>query len=300
MLQGIDPRTVVRAGDFCADDGDDGLRPCARDRRPHCPSRAPEDAVRMVNFVQAATDTHRANAIRSFYDASFTIRLQGDRSVTIPFRINGDDSPAKIRLLEQKLKGSPAARCASHVVCGRPTPAELELVVAELARRDPAAFAPERTRDEIRAYLSELGIGIDCAGSVAQALYACRGCSRRQLGLGGLYDAIFAGIDYNRAFEKVADPSAVRPGDVIVLDPPPDDCFGHKVIVVDKRVAGPVVFISVMSSWGHEGPAERTWVYDPATGSWGDLGGVFTDGTPFVSPASGPWDHPMRGIYRAR
>jgi hypothetical protein len=87
-------------------------------------------------------------------------------------------------------------------------------------------------------------------------------------------------------------------------DLPPDDEFGHTVIVVEKRFAtlddASVVLISVMSSWGHEGPAERTWVYDPANESWSDLGGTFTDGTPFETPASGPWDHPMRGIYHAR
>jgi hypothetical protein len=129
---------------------------------------------------------------------------------------------------------------------------------------------------------------------------------RRRFGLRDLQSGIFADIDRSRAFEKIGDPSAVRPGDIIVLDPPFFDYFGHKVIVVEKRVApldgfgSPVVLISVMSSWGHEGPAERTWVYDPATGSWSDRGGSFTDGTPFRSPASGPWDHPMRGIYHAR
>ena len=303
MLHGIASRTVVFADGLPADDGGDGVQPCAWDWRPASVSQDPEDAVRLVNFVQTATDADRTDAIRRFYDASFTVRLpteSGDRGVTIPFRINGDDSPAKLRLLEQKLRGSPALRHAGDVVCGRPKPAELKLVVEELARRDPAAFAPERTRDEIRAYLADLGIGIDCSGSVVQALYACRGCDRRRLGLGDLHQGIFAGIDNNRAFAKIADPSQVRPGDIIILGAPPDDCYGHKVIVVEKRVASPVVFISVMSSWGHEGPAERTWVYDPATESWGDLGGVFTDGTPFTSPASGPWDHPLRGIYRAR
>lgn len=302
------------AHDFCPDAPDgDAAAPCAPNRHASDFPYDSDQAVRLANFVQTATDANRAFAIRSFCQTGFTITLptgDGHRSVTIPFRINGDDFAPKLRRLTRLLGGSPAARCAAAVVCGRPTPDQLKRVVSELARRDPAAFAPDKTRSQIRAYLSDLGIGIDCAGTVAQAFYACHGVDesvgRRRFGLRALHDGIFAGIDKNLAFEKIGDPSAVRPGDIIVLDPPSFDYFGHKVIVVDKRIASldgfdsPVVLISVMSSWGHEGPAERTWVYDPSTGSWSDRGGSFTDGTPFQSPASGPWDHPLRGIYHAR
>jgi hypothetical protein len=67
------------------------------------------------------------------------------------------------------------------------------------------------------------------------------------------------------------------------------------------------VKVSVASSFGHEGPQERVWVYDPETKSWGDLGGSLfdDDGTGHRTPAnsrmhSGPWDHEIQGMYHAR
>jgi hypothetical protein len=47
-------------------------------------------------------------------------------------------------------------------------------------------------------------------------------------------------------------------------------------------------------------------VYEPETGQWGDLGGQLfdDDGTGHRTPApghhSGPWDHEIQGMYRAR
>jgi hypothetical protein len=312
MLDSIGSSRSVPPGRVPGDAPDDDmLGPCADDRQACRAARDADASLRLVNFVAAATDAERTRAIRAFCIDSFTISVpagEGIRRVTVPFRINYGDSPSKRRALERMLQGSPAARSVPHVVCGRPTPAQLKQVVGELARRNPAAFAPEKTRDQIRAYLADLGVGIDCAGTVVQAFYACHGVSenagRRRFGLRELHEGIFANIDRNRAFERVADPVAVCPGDLIILAPPPDDEFGHKVLVTEKRFGAigdtPVVLISVMSSWGQKGPAERTWAYDPAARVWTDLGGTFTDGTPFASPASGPWDHPMQGIYHAR
>jgi len=67
-----------------------------------------------------------------------------------------------------------------------------------------------------------------------------------------------------------------------------------------------VVRIGVASSFGGDGPQERTWIFDPSTGQWGDLGGhLFDDNgnghtTPTPWRHSGPWDHKIQGMYHAQ
>jgi hypothetical protein len=215
-------------------------------------------------------------------------------------------------------------------VSGRATPAQLAAVVRDLARLHPEEFAADRPAEDVRNYLRSKGVGIDCAGAVQLALLDLRGLpsdAGPRLGLRRRLDEDLTRLSGNPHFRKLADPAALRPGDLVILNPPVDDLVGHTVIVTGASrapltveeaaaLAEPfpelgesgrdVIRIDVASSFGWEGPQERTWVYDPSTGAWGDLGGhLFDDDgrggtTPTPGPHSGPWNHTIRGMYRAR
>jgi hypothetical protein len=202
-------------------------------------------------------------------------------------------------------------------------------VVNDLARLHPEQFAPNRTAEDVRNYLRQNGVGIDCAGSVQLALLHLKGLSPGQgpkLGLRARLDEDLTRLPGDK-FRSLSDPRSFRPGDLIIMDPPPNDKFGHTVIVTE-RTTGPitpaeaailsrdfpglaapgndVVRIGVASSFGWDGPQERTWIFDPSTGQWGDLGGhLFDDDgrghtTSLPARHSGPWDHHIQGTYRAR
>jgi hypothetical protein len=131
----------------------------------------------------------------------------------------------------------------------------------------------------------------------------------------------------NRHFTQVK-PTDIRPGDLIALNPPPDDRVGHTVLVRDHHVAnaaerksykdiGSEAFAKptdtihvyeVDASWGAGndgrltgGLQRRAWLYNEDTGKWAL---TFPDGKGGfeirASTANGPYDHPMNGIYRPK
>jgi hypothetical protein len=116
-----------------------------------------------------------------------------------------------------------------------------------------------------------------------------------------------------------------RPGDVVVLGPPPRQWVGHRAIVAEVRAATPnevdhvksvlgdraktaatgnVQVYAVDSSWGDygdpkEGGVKReTWLcFHQKTGDlwmekWGTSG--------LVATPRGPYDHPLLGVYRSK
>jgi hypothetical protein len=249
--------------------------------------------------------------------------------VAVPFRISLDEYGAHARSLAIALGSAPSRSYLGLVVSGRATPRQLGAVVRDLARLHPEEFAPDRSAEDVRNYLRSNGVGIDCAGTVQLALLDLKNLPADggpRLGLRRRLDEDLTRLSGNSHFRKLADPAALRPGDLVILDPPTNDTVGHTVIVTSSS-SGPltpeeaatladqfpdlatpgrdVVRIGVASSFGWEGPQERTWVFDPSTGRWGDLGGhLFDDdgrgnSTPTPGHHSGPWDHTVRGMYRA-
>jgi hypothetical protein len=307
-------------------------------------ARAEEQAGKLaalggVVAAPAEVDAQRSARIRAFFDR-LDIEvpvLAGEpgetRRVAVPFRMShpSDNSHYNTALLEA-LGSSPSRVRAGLVIAGRATPEQLAGVVRDLAERHPEAFAPERSAEDVRNYLREVGVGIDCAGSVQLALFDCHGLSpesgKAHFHLRTRLNEDLTQLDGKPQFSKVADPPNLRPSDLIILKPPRGESVGHTVIVTDQTaatltdaeaktlsrdfpalaVAGkPVVKVSVASSFGYEGPQERVWVYDPTTKSWGDLGGHLfdDDGTGAHTPArgpvhSGPWDHDIQGMYHPR
>jgi hypothetical protein len=288
----------------------------------------PEWTARVLAFVAAveapkdAKDVETTRRIRDFY-AQFDVAIpsRGDR-VTIPFRINDDDTPECVRELAAKLRGDPATRFIEQVVVGRGTPDQITAIIQALDRRDPTLF--RGSPDSVRAQLVRLGIGIDCAGSVQLALFASRGLDERSgpstLHFRNRLLDNFSSLAHNAAFVRVSDPTELRPGDVLSLGAPPWDQYGHKVIVADRRTATltvadaadltprraiaaghEVVLLDVASSWGGDGPGEHTWAFDPQSGAWASVGmGRRVSGDPMDHAGGGPWDHPLLGMYRPR
>jgi hypothetical protein len=284
----------------------------------------------------AAVDTARAAQIRAFFsqfdvEVPITGGAPGQtRKVAVPFRISLNAFERHARNLAVALGQAPSRAYVGLVVSGRATPAQLAAVVRDLARLHPAEFAADRAAEDVRNYLRSNGVGIDCAGAVQLALLDLQGLASdagARLGLRRRLDEDLTRLSGNPHFRKLAHPEALRPGDLVILDPPENDAVGHTVIVTGAS-RGPltnedaaalaelfpeldvpgrdVVRIEVASSFGWDGPQERTWVYDPSSGAWGDLGGhLFDDdghgqSTPTPGPHSGPWDHTIRGMYRAR
>ena len=181
----------------------------------------------------------------------------------------------------------------------------------------------------MRNYLRANGVGIDCAGAVQQALLDLRDLPPTggpELGLRARLDEDLTHLSRNRHFQKLQDATALRPGNLVISTPPPTIRWGipssspsmrsvlsHRrkrpncraPFPSSRRLAERSSGSAVASSFGWEGPQERTWIFDPTTGRWGDLGGQLFDddghGHRTAAPGwhSGPWDHVIEGMYRA-
>jgi hypothetical protein len=307
-------------------------------------SRAEEKAGRLAALGSivaspADVDAQRSARIRAFFD-KLNVEvpvLAGEpgetRRVAVPFRMSHESTNAGYNAaLLEALGSSPSRARAGLVIAGRATPEQIGAVVRDLAELHPEEFGPDKSAEQVRNYLRDLGVGIDCAGSVQLALFESRGLSpesgKAHFGMRPRLNEDLTQLDGKPQFARVADPANLRPSDLIILKPPRGESVGHTVIVTDQTPATlteaeakalsrefpalavtgkPVVKVSVASSFGYEGPQERVWVYDPETKSWGDLGGrLFDDDgagrrTEVNSRAhSGPWDHDIQGMYHAR
>ncbi len=284
---------------------------------------------------EAAVDAERAAKIRAFFSKfDIEVPLAGaageTRRVAVPFRISLNSFERHARNLTSELGSAPSRQYVGLVVSGRATPQQLAAVVRDLARLHPDEFSPDRDAEDVRDYLRANGVGIDCAGAVQLALLDLKDLDAdagSRLGLRRRLDEDLTRLAANPHFLKLTDPRALGPGDLVILNRPVNDAVGHTVIVTGSsrgpltleeaatlsakfpEIATPgrdVVRIGVASSFGWEGPQERTWVFDPLTGAWGDLGGhLFDDdgqgrSTPTPGHHSGPWDHTIQGMYRAR
>src|SRR5258708_4646431 len=304
-------------------------------------ARLPESAIehastRVDESLSNFIDADRTRRIREFF-SRFAVdvpvapgRAGATRKVAIPFRISIDSYEWHAHNLQRALASAPSRSYLGLVVAGRATPDQLVAVVDDLTRLHPEEFALDRSAEDIRNYLRSNGVGIDCAGSVQLALLdllGYRADAGTEIGLKRRLDEDLTHLASNPHFRKVADPEHLRPGDLVILNPPETDSVGHTVIVTSrtraKLTAGEaaalsvdfpdlalpgrdVIRIGVASSFGWDGPEERTWIFDPSSERWGDLGGHLFDenangeATALPGRHSGPWDHTIEGMYRAR
>jgi hypothetical protein len=280
--------------------------------------------------AQNAAMTQKVDAYFDAAHATYSITLPNGKSAQVKsppqFRMNGGFNTAK------GLNGAlgPSYRKLQDEVgratAGRGTPEDVrKLTQALIDRGHLGPVDPKDPSAAIQAMQWKYGIGVDCSGYVQRAFFAIRGqtgtaSERAALGLKGrAVDENFSGLPTNPKFKSVSIASA-RAGDVMVLGPPTIDEAGHKVLVRSNTImtdgelarmgapkglfTGPVRKLEVDSSWGAGssgtggGVQRRTWLYDETTKKWASFDAE-TNHIIF-STMSGPYDHPLVGIYRPK
>jgi hypothetical protein len=188
---------------------------------------------------------------------------------------------------------------------------------------------PPSDADAVKLMQWSMGAGVDCAGYAQQEFLAVHGGSPANYGLQDLGNENLADLKSNRHFQQVG-PAAAEPGDVMVLRPPAGGLpIGHAVMVQDRheltdaeranypgidKFAKPgdkVQVVTVEGSFGPGGRGEpgmggvqrRAFFYNETTGRWADMRPDRNGTTSYsvhASNTTGPYDHPMDGIYHPR
>jgi hypothetical protein len=293
-----------------------------------------EAALASATPKQSVKDLVTRWRIDRYFEAANISYDVGGKSVQARpfFRItgghNGDAEKIKSRLAKETGRRDKIFSAAAHKAAyGRATPAQIKLLTDVLIQKGKLDDIRHQhpgldEGDLVKKLQWEYGIGMDCAGYTQQAFLAVHGGSRKQYGFDpkigneNLYD-----LKGNKAFKKVS-PENARAGDLLILGPPPDDDAGHTVLIRDRREASfaeraawsdpssfasasdQVHVVEVDSSFG-AGPSgaldtggvqRRTWLYNESTKKWAAV----ESGRIVPSTDTGPYDHPMQGIYQPK
>jgi hypothetical protein len=222
------------------------------------------------------------------------------------------------------------------LLSGRGSPASIHALTQALI--DDGRMPPDRDgsvlpESRIRAMMFDCGIGIDCAGYVQQAYLRAMSVSASAAGWQARVNEDLSNLAA-RGFTRIGDVARVRPGDIVVLGPPPAEPGlpgepGHRAIVYEQHIATdgelaalhlsnaasrafastpPIRMFSVDSSWGCNGNPQfggvrrESWWYCESTRQWGwfEQGeeatrSFRTASTPMAHPFDGPF-----GIFRGR
>jgi hypothetical protein len=235
-----------------------------------------------------------------------------------PFLANPKEQAAMQRIAARAgLSNAALAR----VQAARGTPEEIHRLTQALIDAQPPGTV--FTSESVRKLMFEHAIGIDCAGYVQQAYLRAKCRTAAEAGFDSVLNERLSRLAY-RGYRRIDALANVRPGDIIVLNRPPDEPHdpGHRAIVYDQRVAtaadlrtllasadgqafavgGPVRVLEMDSSYGSRGiPAEggvqrQTWLLNEATGHWAQEvmdGEVIT-----LTVTAMLYDHPLEGYYR--
>jgi hypothetical protein len=282
--------------------------------------------------VVAAGETTRDAAVQAKLDAvrdafSGPYVVGGEAVVARPmFRMTPHVVPKKHEL-EVDTLGARAGVSAPYATrVGQGKPGDLVKITQALIDAARLPSGPGDVASRIRKMQWDYGIGVDCAGYSKQALAACSARVPKMYAPGM---ENFRDVERGRdgTFARVSLEKA-RPGDLITLDAPKDDDYGHNVVVYSHVTAddatkallcaksmdvadflassGPHHVLEVDSSWGAGadgaecgGYRRDTWIYDASSKTWGS----FTPGvTPaqFVVSPRGPAEDVFHGVYRPR
>lgn len=183
---------------------------------------------------------------------------------------------------------------------------------------------PLSLENQIKLLQWEYGLGIDCAGYVQQAFLAVHGGTRKRWGFDSVGNESLYDLAGNRAFSHPS-PDQVRPGDLMILDPPEDETAGHTVLIRDRtevtdaerqQLPGIEAFaaptdtvhrIEVDASWGagfgnldSGGVQRRTFLYNETTGEWADVNARTREVTQDAGKEGPYGGHPVEGIYHPK
>jgi hypothetical protein len=296
----------------------------AADLEPTLDSETRTVMARLDAFMQAAKPTYH-------------IPGEGDVAVAVPFRLwsNPPGYPQQEKVVQShahereviaRASGIPAAQIAA-IPFGRGTPESIHKLTQALidAGKLPPPSLGETPTSRVRHMMCDWRIGLDCAGYTQQAFLAAHALTRAKAGFDAdvTQEGLF-NLPTNSRFSRVA-PSDASSGDIIALDHPPQERFGHRVMVFehhpmsqqeisqlrgseDDRAllrSGRVSVFLVDSSWGAGGDPDQggayraQWVHDAASDRWGR---IVNNVVWFNKEKSSPYDghHPLIGIYRIR
>lgn len=193
----------------------------------------------------------------------------------------------------------------------------------------PNTKFPLSDADAVRLMQWDNGVGVDCAGYVQQEFLAVHGGARADWGFDArIGDENLASLKGNKHFQNVK-PADAQVGDLMILDKPPGERVGHTVMVQDvhamtdaerakfpgieklAKKGEPVRVFVVEASFGSGGQGDparggvqrRVFLLNEATGQWGDMRrdwSTKSDPKVVLSNNSGPYDHPMNGIFHPK
>ncbi len=258
----------------------------------------------------SATDAARDVAVQAKLDGlrdafSGPYAVAGSNVSARPmFRMTAHDVPRKMALEAQMLGLRAGVFAPMEAFYGQCKPHDLVKITQALIDAGRLPPAPGDVASRIRRMQWDYGIGVDCAGYSKQAILAS---SPHAVPLRAAGAESFRDLDGARArsFAKLPIEKA-RPGDLITLDPGPNERWGHNVVVYSHVMKGALHVLEVDSSWGagsdgsEQGGFRRdTWTYDPATKLWGSH--VPGSSPPLlVTSGHGPAGDRYHGTYRPR
>jgi hypothetical protein len=225
---------------------------------------------------------------------------------------------------------------------GRGTPEQIQLVTQALINKGkleevrkkydamPAAefnafhggvSRPISDENAIKLLQWDYGVGVDCAGYAQQAFLDAHGGGRGKFGLRDIGNEDLYSLQGNGAFQRSLTPINARPGDLLILGPPPGDTAGHTLLIRDRReltaadkvglhgigsfasASDKVHVLEVDSSWGASygdvtagGAQRRKFLYNETTKQWADL----SYGVVKPSPGGPYGGHPVDGVYHPK
>jgi hypothetical protein len=244
-------------------------------------TRSEEVAVHPPYFmnVRDREGAHRRTLQR--YDAAQRNRRAADRATR--------QLLAEISRREGRRGGMGAARAK----VGKATPDEIRRILQRALDRQLIQGGEGRDHpnsDDLRAWLIRYGIGIDCSGFVSQAL------NRVITAMGGESEGLRLGSrglrGGNRRFERISDPTQLRPGDTMYRP-------GHiRIITRVSRESGDVEFWTAESrAGGSDDPGGDTADVGPSSAHW-----RYHNGQLQRRSRTGAWvranENPVFGRYR--
>lgn len=279
--------------------------------------------ARLDAFLQSATPTYH-------------IPGEGDVAVAVPFRLwkppagayPDQEAVVSNNVGERDRIGKAAGLSEGDILLvhvARGTPQSIQRLTQALIDRGKLPSAHPSTQslvDRVRRMMCDYGIGLDCAGYAQQAFLAANGVNRSVAGFGPA-DSESLALVGNGRFARTS-PSSATAGDIIALNPPKGQSFGHRVIVYERHVITPaeidhltgtaadlarvrngqVSVLEVDSSWGSGGVPEwggvkrMQWVYDAASDQWGSIRGGAIEFTRTGLPYDG--EHSLLGVFHFR
>ncbi len=273
--------------------------------------------------IQGRIDAYHRRALGPYQVDGRTLEVPAQFHMNGGFRGTKSIDASRSELLAIAQKKRLGASMVAEALSGRANPEEITRLTQALI---DAHKLPPGSDGELPARIRQMqwdyGIGIDCAGYAVGAFLESRGeTNRARFGFKSKDDEDLTGLPKNPHFRAV-DPSAARPGDLVVLASPVRNGPGHNAIVrshdipdargiaalkakgwPDKVLTrGRVHFFEVDSSWGAGetggawgGVQRKVWLYNEGTKVWAyehpSLGPVDSDG---------PYGHPLTGFFRAK